>query len=120
MPRTTRAAAKAQAEPLDPLGLSVTADGKRDPLRNMTPNSFDGSTEAERPIEEDAAKKKKPKAKGRKKKTKKGAADDEAQEAEQKDDPATEINDNDDEADTAEPAGEANPDLVVRDVVKGV
>ena len=75
MPRTTRAAAKAQAEHVEPVGLTVAPDAKRDPLRSITPNSFDGSPEAERPIEDDAAKKKKAKAKGRKKKAKKDAAD---------------------------------------------
>jgi hypothetical protein len=83
MPRTTRAAAKAQAEPL---GLTVAPDAKRDPLRSVTPNSFEGSPEAEKPIEEDAAKKKKAKAKGRKKKAKKDA-------------PAEENNDDDNDAD---------------------
>jgi hypothetical protein len=70
MPRTTRAAAKAQAEHVEPVGLTVAPDAKRDPLRSITPNSFEGSPEAERPAEEDAAKKKS-KPKGRKKKAKK-------------------------------------------------
>ena len=88
MPRTTRAAAKAQAEHVEPLGLTVALDAKRDPLRSVTPNSGEGSPETEKPIEEDAAKKKKAKAKGRKKKAKKDAP------AEENND-----NDNDDDAD---------------------
>jgi hypothetical protein len=68
MPRTTRAAAKAQAEHVEPAGLTVAPDGKRDALRSITPNSIEEPQEAERPIDEDTAKKKKSKAKGRKKK----------------------------------------------------
>jgi hypothetical protein len=89
MPRTTRAAAKAQAEHVEPLGLALAADAKRDALRSITPNSVDGSAEAEKPIEEDAAKKKKSKAKGRKKKGKKDASDDKAK-ADDDDEPAGE------------------------------
>ena len=93
MPRRTRAAAKAQAEHVEPLGLALAADAKRDALRSITPNSVDGSAEAEKPIEEDAAKKKKSKAKGRKKKGKKDASDDKAK---------AENNDDDDERDGIE------------------
>jgi hypothetical protein len=81
MPRTTRAAAKAQTDPVfeisaaedDPatVALPLTPKPEREPLGSITPHSFDGG-EVEKPIEDDlAGKKPKGKAKKRSNKAKK-------------------------------------------------
>jgi hypothetical protein len=81
MPRTTRAAAKAQTDPVfeispaddDPttVALPPTPKPERELLRSITPNSFDGG-EVEKHIEDDmAGKKGKGKTKKRSNKAKK-------------------------------------------------